>query len=1168
MENYTYPQNAQIINVIGEVRQNSSVKLLQVGDTIESNNILIFAKNSELILSLEDGSQQRVYHSASELKDEVLVEKVSTFTYEQSNENSELNNVQDDIAAIQDLITSGEDVELPDTAAGIVGNEGTGFVSVNRTGDETLAEAGVDSNELQNDLTSSNDPDQALASFLADDDEIEIIDEDISISGNVLNNSENPSAVIVEFSIEGTTYETGTTAALDEGELTLSEDGSYTFVPSDDYNGLVPVATYTLEDGTGARDTSTLSITVTPLPDIIDEDEIVTTNEDITITGNVLTNSSSPDDPITVTGFEVAGETYEVGSTAILEEGELTLNENGDYTFIPSENYNGSVPVTTYTLIDGAGDEDTSTLTIAINPVQDLVDDDEAVNINEDTSVTGNVLINATSPDNPITVTSYEISGTTFSIGTTASITEGDLTLNADGSYIFVPSDNFNGTVPVATYTVEDGVGDTDTSTLSITVTPMPDLIDGDENVNVNEDTTLTGNVLTNASSPDNPLTVNSFSISGVSYNIGDTAGLAEGDLTLNANGNYTFVPSPNYNGAVPVVTYTVEDGAGDTDNSTLSITVTPVSDLIDGNENVSTSEDTVINGNVLTNSSSPDNPVTVTSFSVSGISYNIGDTANLVEGNLTLNANGNYTFDPSPEFSGNVPVVTYTVEDGAGDTDNSSLSIRVVPAPPEDSPTNTIADSNATAEDTTLTVTALNGVLANDSDADDILTVASFTVDTGTGSQTSFTAGQTALITGVGSLTLNGDGGYTFDPADNYNGPVPIATYSTNTGASDTLTITVTPVNDEPVAENDSFSVEQSGTVTGNIITQNDGDGIIDHDGGDGSTLNVTHVNGAQLVFSPLNGNAVVTVDGGTLTIDAQGDFTYQNTDGFVLGSSYPKFEYTLSDGIDDDTAEVTITINDTAPLAVDDNNYIQYRDSNGESVRTGVRGNIISSGSTGDRADSSADGNIILTQIEYNGSTYQFDALNTSFNINTGFGTLAILNTGYYTYTLDSGIDINTIPSSLQFTYTIKDGDTINPETDDAILTVNLTHFQTSPRAAKSSNDDELIDLSFIEQTEQDNVNEEINISSPTAELSDLFSDNNHNVLHELLSFNSISEEEPISPDHELILDNTDPNDVNSNEDTIVTNGFLKEGARLQGDITPENVPQHTEIDSNDIL
>ena len=85
---------------------------------------------------------------------------------------------------------------------------------------------------------------------------------------------------------------------------------------------------------------------------------------------------------------------------------------------------------------------------------------------------------------------------------------------NADGSYIFVPSDNFNGTVPVATYTVEDGVGDTDTSTLSITVTPMPDLIDGDENVNVNEDTTLTGNVLTNASSPDNPLTVNSFSIS------------------------------------------------------------------------------------------------------------------------------------------------------------------------------------------------------------------------------------------------------------------------------------------------------------------------------------------------------------------------------------------------------------------------------------------------------------------------------------------------------------------------------------------------------------------------------------------------------------------------------------------------------------------------------
>ncbi|TCL66597.1 hypothetical protein EV196_1031, partial [Mariniflexile fucanivorans] len=65
-----------------------------------------------------------------------------------------------------------------------------------------------------------------------------------------------------------------------------------------------------------------------------------------------------------------------------------------------------------------------------------------------------------------LTITQYVVGTTTYPAGTTAALTEGDLTINADGSYTFVPASNFNGTVPTATYTVSDGNGGTDTADL------------------------------------------------------------------------------------------------------------------------------------------------------------------------------------------------------------------------------------------------------------------------------------------------------------------------------------------------------------------------------------------------------------------------------------------------------------------------------------------------------------------------------------------------------------------------------------------------------------------------------------------------------------------------------------------------------------------------------
>jgi Ca2+-binding RTX toxin-like protein len=71
-----------------------------------------------------------------------------------------------------------------------------------------------------------------------------------------------------------------------------------------------------------------------------------------------------------------------------------------------------------------------------------------------------------------VTVASFEVGNISFTAGDTASRTEGDLTINADGTYIFTPAPNYNGPAPVINYTDSDGV----TTPLFIEITPVDDV--------------------------------------------------------------------------------------------------------------------------------------------------------------------------------------------------------------------------------------------------------------------------------------------------------------------------------------------------------------------------------------------------------------------------------------------------------------------------------------------------------------------------------------------------------------------------------------------------------------------------------------------------------------------------------------------------------------------
>ncbi|MEZ5769240.1 MAG: Ig-like domain-containing protein [Paracoccaceae bacterium] len=122
---------------------------------------------------------------------------------------------------------------------------------------------------------------------------------------------------------------------------------------------------------------------------------------------------------------------------------------------------------------------------------------------------------------------------------------------------------------------------------------------------------------------------------------------------------------------------------------------------------------------------------------------------------------------------SGGVYTVEVTASDGTLTATQSFTYTVENPAP------DAANDTGATDEDVPLVVDAAAGLLANDSDPDgDDLAVTGFSVN-----GTTYAAGETAGIAGVGELTIYATGAYDFTPAENFNGPVPQVTYTISDG-------------------------------------------------------------------------------------------------------------------------------------------------------------------------------------------------------------------------------------------------------------------------------------------------------------------------------------------------------------------------------------------------
>ena len=386
-----------------------------------------------------------------------------------------------------------------------------------------------------------------------------------------------------------------------------------------------------------------------------------------------------------------------------------------------------------------------------------------------------------------------------------------------------------------------------------------------------NEDTPLTV-VLANS------VLVNDTDVEGnAAHRCALMSGPANGTLTLNANGTFTYTPAANYNGS-DTFTYHANDGTGNSNIATVTITVSPVNDApVAVNDAYTTNEDTPLTV-VLANR------ILLNDTDTEGSALTAVLDAGPANGTLTLNSNGTFTYTPAANYNGS-DSFTYHANDGTGNSNIATVTITISPA--NDAPV-AVNDAYTTTEDTPLNVTLPGTVLANDTDTD----------------ANPLTA---ILVTGPanGTLTLNANGTFTYTPAANYNGTDSF-TYRANDGtinsaAIATVTLTITPVNDAPVAVNNAYATTESTVLTvtlANSVLVNDTDV-------EGNTLT------AVLDVGPTNG---------TLTLNANGTFTYTPTAGY---NGTDAFTYHANDGTaNSNIATVTITINavNDAPVAVND--------------------------------------------------------------------------------------------------------------------------------------------------------------------------------------------------------------------------------------------------------
>jgi hypothetical protein len=662
---------------------------------------------------------------------------------------------------------------------------------------------------------------------------------------------------------------------------------------------------------------------------------IDSTNDAPTGSDDVLASIGEDSGDRTITfssllGNDSAGPVNESGQTLTITSvsnpvGGTVQIVGTDVIFTPALNFNGTASFD-YLVQDngtsgGAADfkTDVAAVSFPVSAVNDKpLASDGSKTTDEDTAV---------SIDLSSLVSDVETAKTNLTYNIVSAPAAGEGILSGSGSSrTFTPAANFNGQ-STFTYQVRDtgdpagtpaNERDSDIKTITVTVTAVNDTPELD--------------AITNPVAMAEDSSLQTVNLSGISAGPADEAGQ---NLTVTASssntalipaptvtysspdgsGTLSYTPVPNAHGSA-TITVTVTDnggtanGAVDSRVRTFVVTVSEVNDAPTGVDDTLSNIDedsgprtipfaTLLNNDVK--GPANENTQSLTILSLSNVT---GGTATIQGSDVvfspTLNYNGPAGFDYVLQDNG----TTNGVADSKTSSARASFAIIAV----NNAPVNSVPGTQSTSEDTALvfSTTQNNAISVADVDAGNNLVQMSLSVTNGTltlGSTSglSFSVGDgsdDAGMTFTGTITAINQAlqGLTFKPNANVNGTATLTIVTNDLGHTgpgaaqsdtDTVAITITSVNDAPLASDDNYVASNGSlTVTTAGVLQNDSDV-------DGDALS------AVVMTPPAHG---------TLTLNANGSFVYTAEVGFN-GEDF--FTYRASDGkAHSNVAKVTIAV------------------------------------------------------------------------------------------------------------------------------------------------------------------------------------------------------------------------------------------------------------------
>lgn len=689
-----------------------------------------------------------------------------------------------------------------------------------------------------------------------------------------------------------------------QGLVTIGDDGqSLTYTAANRFNTL-PVGqtttetfTYTVRDKQGATSQAQVNVTITGENDTpVVVNDAISLSEDQALKFNPSTNDTDPDqgDSVRVSAVAVTQPERSNGEASVNGAGEVTYSAIGKFDSLAQGQT--AQETITYTAVDGRGASSTGSVAVTVTGVNDApVAVDDAIIVSEDSPLLVNPAGNDPDVDRGDTVNTVSVSNPAGNKGV-ASLVNGQVQYNPNGAFEDLPvgataTESF-------TYEVADSLGAKDQGRVNVTIQGVNDApVAVADTATVSEDGSIEIHPERNDRDVDRGDVLRVADVTNPSTNKGQVTFTA-GQVIYNAAGRFDDLPEGA--SASESFSYKVSDGNGGVATSQVSVAIRGVNDAPKSNPDAyGVSEGDTITVNPALNDTDVDRDDT---RSVTQVSGRPG-----ARGAVSLGTGGNVTYSAQDGFDalarGEITTETfdYTVSDKLGATDRGQATVTVTGV--NDAPV--ASDDRLVLSEEQILEAADGLLLANDRDVDhgDVLKVAAVTDNTGNRGALSYTSA-------TGRVVYNPVGKFD-DLAEGQSKDVSFSyTVADRDGATHQaqVKVTVTGVNDAPVAVDDRATISQGASHTFNPAG-NDTDVDL------GDTRRVTSVSNP----TGNRGTATLNSISGEVSYASGSRFNYL-ADGESASETY---SYTVADrfgGTDRGDVTITVTGINDAPEAVND--------------------------------------------------------------------------------------------------------------------------------------------------------------------------------------------------------------------------------------------------------